>query len=103
MDLCSSDLKRHQAEIPWLAAREGWNKLPAVQTGEVYLIDHVYFSVPGPRIVAGLEILAQLTHPAMFHGLVPRGTVLKLDPDLAAGVPAEDIAECFVPWPPCSE
>ena len=102
VDLCSSDLKRHQAEIPWLTGREGWNELPAVQSGEVYLIEHVYFSVPGPRIVTGLEILAQLTHPAMFSGMVPPGTVLKLDPDLAAGVSAEGIAECFVPWPPCS-
>ena len=100
VDLCSSDLKRHRAEIPWLAAQEGWNQLPAVQSGEVYLIDHVYFSVPGPRIVTGLEILAQLTHPSSFSGLIPANTVLKLDPALAAGVAAEEIGWCFVPWPP---
>ena len=100
VDLCSSDLERHRAEIPWLAAQEGWSEIPAVQAGEVYLIDHVYFSVPGPRVVTGLEILAQLTHPEAFSGMIPPDTVLKLDPDLAAGRSAEEIADCFVPWPP---
>ena len=99
IDLCSSDLARHREEVPWLAALEGWRNLPAVQTGEVYLIDHVYFSVPGPRVVTGLEILAQLTHPDLFSGLIPGETVLKLDADLAAGCPPEAVAGCFRPFP----
>ena len=99
VDLCSSDLQRHKAEIPWLAAQDNWESLPAVQAGEVYLIDHVYFSVPGPRIVRGLEILAQLTHPEVIEGLIPEGTVLKLDPLRAAGASPEDIGGCFAPWP----
>ena len=102
VDLCSSDLNRHRTEIPWLAAQDGWNELPAVQSGEVYLIDHVYFSVPGPRIVTGLEILAQLTHPEVFSGLIPPDTVLKLDAGRARGATAEEIADCFVRWPPDS-
>ncbi len=100
IDLCSSDLARHRAETPWLAAQEGWANLPAAQTGEVYLIDHVYFSVPGPRVVTGLEILAQLTCPETVSGLIPVDTVLKLDASRAAGCPPEDIARCFLPWPP---
>ncbi len=100
VDLCSSGLNRQKAEIPWLAAQNGWQTLPAVQAGEVYLIDHAYFSVPGPRIVQGLEILAQLTHPDKFEGMVPEGTVLKLDPARAAGKDAADFGDCFVPWPP---
>jgi iron complex transport system substrate-binding protein len=100
IDLCSSDLARHREEIPWLAAQEGWIDLPAVQTGEVYLIDHVYFSVPGPRVVTGLEILAQLTCPDTVSGLIPADTVLKLDAGQTAGCPPEDIARCFHPWPP---
>ena len=99
VDLCSSDLQRHKKEVPWLAAQAGWNDLPAVRSGEVYLIDHVYFSVPGPRIVTGLEILAQLTHPTVFSGLIPAETVLKLDPNLAVDASAEDLADCFLPWP----
>ncbi|MCY4367321.1 MAG: ABC transporter substrate-binding protein [Chloroflexi bacterium] len=99
VDLCSSGLGRQKAEIPWLAGQENWVTLPAVQSGEVYLIDHVYFSVPGPRIVTGLEILAQLTHPSLFDGLIPSDTVLKLDASAARSASADEVAECFVPWP----
>ena len=98
IDLCSSDLNRHLSEIPWLANQEGWQELPAVKSGEVYLIDHVYFSCPGPRVVQGLEILAQLTHPDLFSGLVPPGTVMKLDPARALTRGPQDVASCFLPY-----
>ena len=84
VDLCSSDVARHLREAPWLASQPGWRDIPAVATGEVYLIDHTYFSCPGPRVVDGLEILAQLTHPEMFSGLIPPGVVVKLDAGAAA-------------------
>jgi len=43
---------------PW------WNDLPAVKAGKVYAVNaSAYFARPGPRIVDGLEILAQLIHP----------------------------------------
>jgi iron complex transport system substrate-binding protein len=95
IDLCSSDLPRQLREISWLAAQPGWDGLPAVQKGEVYLIDHVYFSCPGPRVVQGLEILAQLTHPEGFSGLIPDNAVAKLDPELARGCPPQEIATAF--------
>jgi len=99
IDLCSSDLARSLREIPWLAAQEGWQSLPAVRSGEVYLLDHVYFSRPGPRIVQGLEILAQLTHPQCFSGFIPPDAVVKLEPELAAECPAHEAAQCFRPYP----
>ena len=99
IDLCSSDLARNRREAPWLAAQDGWDQLPAVQSGEVYLLDHVYFSRPGPRVVQGLEIMAQLTHPELFSGLIPPGSVAKLDPSLAADCPVDQIAACFRPYP----
>lgn len=99
IDLCSSDLARNLREVPWLAGQKGWAGLPAVRSGEVYLIDHVYFSRPGPRVVQGLEILAQLTHPEIFSGLIPPGAVAKLDPALAAECPPERISNCFRPFP----
>ena len=99
LDLCSSDVARGLREVPWLAAQDGWDGLPAVQSGEVYLIDHVYFSRPGPRIVQGLEILAQLTHPDLFSGLIPPNTVAKLDADLAGRCPAAQIGSCFRSYP----
>ena len=99
VDLCSSDVGRHLREVPWLAAQEGWRDLPAVVSGEVYLIDHTYFSCPGPRVVDGLEILAQLTHPEHFSGKIPPGTVVKLDQEAASTTSAEIIAACFRPFP----
>ena len=100
IDLCSSDLTRQVREVTWLASLPGWSDLPAVCSGEVYLMDHVYFSNPAPRVVQGLEILAQLTHPDSFTGLVPPGVVLKLDADLGIGCSAAAIGECFQPHPP---
>ena len=99
VDLCSSDVDRHLREVPWLAAQPGWQDIPAVKSGEVYLIDHSYFSCPGPRVVIGLEILAQLTHPHLFRGLIPPGVVVKLDAEAAAEVPPSGIARCFRPFP----
>ncbi len=99
IDLCSSDLARSVREVPWLAGQPGWADLPAVQSGEVYLIDHSTLSRPGPRVVDGLELLAELTHPEMFSGFVPPDTALKLDAERASELPADRIGEAFAPWP----
>ena len=86
-------------EISWLAHRDGWYDLPAVRSGEVYLIDHVYFSRPGPRVVQGLEIMAQLTHPEVFSELIPPKTVAKLDASHSKEATPEGFAQCFQPYP----
>ena len=99
IDLCSSDVARHLREAPWLASQKGWRDIPAVREGEVYLIDHSYFSCPGPRVVDGLEILAQLTHPGLFEGKIPPEVVVKLDAEAASRTPPEEIASCFRPFP----
>ena len=99
IDLCSSDLDRGLREVPWLAGLDGWWEVPAVQAGEVYLMDHVYFSNPGPRVIDGLEILAQLINPDRFEGHIPAGTVLKFDPTTGEGFPPADISRCFKPFP----
>ncbi|NQW24533.1 MAG: ABC transporter substrate-binding protein [SAR202 cluster bacterium] len=96
IDLCSSNLARNLREVPWLAGQDGWRDMSAVEEGEVYLIDHSYFSRPGPRIIDGLEILAELTHPNLFSGLIPKGAVAKLDGQRYASLPAEALADCFI-------
>ena len=99
IDLCSSDLARNLREAPWLERQEGWRDLSSVKSGEVYLIDHSYFSRPGPRTVEGVELLAELTHPGIFAGLAPKGAVVKLDAGRYAGQPDGAIGECFLPYP----
>ena len=39
-----------------------WQTLPAVQTGNVYLLEADLFTTPGPRQVVALEALAQVLH-----------------------------------------
>jgi iron complex transport system substrate-binding protein len=97
---CSSGTSRSLAEIEILARQEGWWQMHAVRSGAVYVIDHVYFSRPGPRIVQGVEILAQILHPDIFDGMIPPGTALKLHRPLCGNVAPEALAHCFVDHPP---
>jgi iron complex transport system substrate-binding protein len=77
---CGYKIPRSLAEVDQLAAREGWYDLPAVRESRVYIVDSpAYFSRPGPRIVQGLEILAEIIHPGLFSGLIPREAAVKLN------------------------
>ncbi|MBI2305383.1 MAG: cobalamin-binding protein [Chloroflexi bacterium] len=75
---CGLDIPRTLREVQSLVKRDGWHKLPAVQDNQVYAVDPVYFTRPGPRLVTGTEILAQILHPETFHGLIPHGAVMQL-------------------------
>jgi len=76
---CGFDVSRTRAEIGLLTRRPGWDDLPAVRSGRVYLADaSAYFSRPGPRIVDGLEILAAILHPGRCAIDVPPGAVEQL-------------------------
>ena len=69
---CGFDVKRALQDVPILAAREGWDSLPAVRDQRVYVIDaSAYTSRSGPRLVTGLEIMAEMIHPELFSGMVP--------------------------------
>ena len=51
---------------PWL------RELPAVQRGAVVALDgSSYFSRPGPRIIDGIEMLAEIMDPDAFRDLAP--------------------------------
>ncbi|MCJ0874578.1 ABC transporter substrate-binding protein [Streptomyces sp. AP-93] len=46
-----------------LTSLPGWNELPAVQAGEVWVLDGpASFNRPGPRVVRGAEVLAHVLH-----------------------------------------
>jgi len=96
---CSSGLERSLRELHYLAAQDGWWELQAVRAREVYVIEHDYFSRPGPRIVIGLEILAQIVHPELFHDLIPAATVLKLALPTGRVCPPAALAASFRPYP----
>ena len=68
---CSSSPLQTLSEVNILASMPGWWSIPAVYKGEVYIVDHAYFSRPGPRLVDGIELLAHLFHPDLVK-LSPR-------------------------------
>jgi iron complex transport system substrate-binding protein len=49
-----------------VAARQGWDSLQAVKDGRVMPFNDDLVSRPGPRLVDGLETIAQLIHPEAF-------------------------------------
>ncbi len=49
-----------------VAQRAGWGALTAVKEGRVYPFEPSLLSVPGPRLVDGLETLAVMLHPEAF-------------------------------------
>ncbi len=71
---CGFDLDRSKEDIPTLTALPGWDSLPAVQAGRAYVLDAAaYTSRLGPRLVTGLEMMAELIHPELFSGMIPEG------------------------------
>ena len=76
---CGFDVKRGLQDIPILSQREGWQSLPAVRNDRVYVVDaSAYTSRSGPRLVTGLEIMAEMIHPELFSGHIPEAGALRL-------------------------
>ena len=50
-----------------VAARPGWDVIQAVKDNAIHGIDPNIMSVPGPRLVEGLEETARLIHPELFE------------------------------------
>jgi len=53
-------------DIQQVTSRPGWETLGAVKSSRVYPFNDDLVSRPGPRLVDGLEALAQLIHPEAF-------------------------------------
>jgi iron complex transport system substrate-binding protein len=61
---CGFTAERTMQEIGVLRDVPGWEDVPAVRDGRVYVTDGAaYFSRPGPRLVDSLELLAHVIHP----------------------------------------
>jgi len=63
---CGFSAERTMEDVPPLRSVPGWEDLPAVRSGRVYVADgSQYFSRPGPRLVDSLEILAYTLDPGV--------------------------------------
>ena len=76
---CAFDPERSRAEtLSRLPALPGWEELPAVQQGQVFIFDGRVPSRHGPRVVDVLEGLAEAMYPQRFRGLAPPGLFTQL-------------------------
>ena len=51
--------------------RPNWSSIEALQTHHVYRLNANLIGRPGPRLVEGLQCLAQLVHPEKFSAALP--------------------------------
>ena len=66
---CGMDEVRARDEFLALDNLDEWRALPAVANGRAYFVDAgAYYSRSGPRLVDGLEMLAQMFFPQIFGG-----------------------------------
>ncbi|MEU2458230.1 cobalamin-binding protein [Streptomyces sp. NPDC012473] len=60
---CGFPPERTLQERDALTSLPGWDNLPAVRGGNVWVLDGpAYFNRPGPRVVRGAELLAHILH-----------------------------------------
>ncbi len=89
-DAAAAEAALGQADLPaW------FDDLTAVRGGGFFAVDgHGLFSRPGPRVIEGVAVLAELLEPEMHAGsgpveawrpLAPLGLAAPRDPDAAAG------------------
>lgn len=70
---CGFDVERTCQDAAGVQSIAGWQELPAVRAGRVYVADgSQYFNRPGPRLVDSLELLAHALDP-ILHPL-PNGS-----------------------------
>jgi iron complex transport system substrate-binding protein len=58
-----------------------YRELPAVRSGQVFAVDgSAYFSRPGPRVIDGIELLAEILDPDAFEEIAPVGSWTPVTP-----------------------
>ncbi len=66
-----------ETQAAWARTRRpaGYGEMTAVRRGQVFALDgSAYFSRPGPRIVDGIELLAEIFDPGAFVDIAPPGS-----------------------------
>jgi iron complex transport system substrate-binding protein len=59
-------VKGSQSDPADISQRPGYSALKAVKDGRVYVVEDNPFVRSGPRLVQGLQQLAQILHPEVF-------------------------------------
>ena len=64
MILTGASWEETRQELAQLASLPGWWGMPAMKSGQLYVCDHKLFSMAGPRLIDGIELLARILHPS---------------------------------------
>ena len=66
---CGFDLPRAAADAEQMMARDDWSW---ARERQVWALDaNAFLSRPGPRVIDGIELLAQVLHPSLFGAPPP--------------------------------
>jgi iron complex transport system substrate-binding protein len=81
---CGFDAHRTAREYERMAKPEWFDELRAVRNGELFALDGSgYFSRPGPRVIDGIALLAELMDPEGFMDAAPPDAWIPLGPAYA--------------------
>lgn len=76
---CGYNLNRTREEFSRVRDTYRWNELKAFQNQSIYAVDaNSYFSRSGPRLVDGLELLAEILHPEYFSNIAPVHSYIRI-------------------------
>ena len=64
-------LREAKTEFARLERPEFWHDLDAVRRRQVFILDPIYFSRPGPRVIDGIGMLAEIFDPDAFVDTSP--------------------------------
>lgn len=86
---CGYTAKQAREEYLAMSFPEEWNDIPAVRNGRVYALEASgYFSRPGPRLISGIEALANVLHPEIALSPEASSVALHIDPVRAKSFPS---------------
>jgi iron complex transport system substrate-binding protein len=78
---CGFHLAETQAAWERTRRPPGYEELAAVRRGRVFALDgSAYFSRPGPRVIDGIELLAEIFDPDAFVDIAPFGSWTPVGP-----------------------
>lgn len=64
---CGFDIKRTKKELDLIRNKKGFKNLKAVRNKKIFLVNgDLYLTRPGPKLVEGIEIIAQILYPQEF-------------------------------------
>lgn len=70
---CGFGIKRTKKEINLITKRSGFKNLKAYKNKNIYLVDgDSFLTRPGPRVIDGIEIFAEIFHPNIFQRKYPK-------------------------------